>query len=528
MRVSKLTLTIPVLFALFCLGAAYGQEEGKGAKKPEYDVVHLKNGQEIVGIVTGETDKSVTIKFRGGEIELPMRQVKEIVRAERVEVEKKAVQNSITLGRYEERDEYYFVFYRGRRVGWRNTTLSPEREKGAEGYRFNSRTVFLKKDGTMDIDLRVNEFVDGDLRPLSMISSEESAGFSSMTSGVVERGHLELAVGVGSDQVRREILFSDDCEFLQPLLRRLADLSHFPEKGRVFKVYDSTRGMFVLMHATRKLRKEIVGGKHQFITVWKFVQGERSWEIWVDGYGGIVREELGGPHMVAMRADPEKVAAYARGEEKDGEGVELTLDYENVLAGFKLSRPNLTWSFEFPDHESPVAITLLNPTMQASADMIVLDHVSKDTACETIALDLMGRMNRKSDSVKFVWQRPETVGGAKGMTFECRAERKGASLRTIGALAIKDGKGYALLSGGADASLRGGPSAARAHPRELRDHRGRRADRELIGIDAGRRVSARSCRGSAGPCASLRRPHRPEDRTSPSPAASSSEAPRRA
>ncbi len=414
-------------------------------KKTEYDVVHLRNGQEIVGHVVAESDDDVTILFRGGEMVVPRRLVKEIVRAERREVEKKALENSVNLGRYEDRDEYYFLFYRGKRVGWRSTTLAPDQEGERTGYRFSSRTVFLKEDGSLDMDIKVNEFVDPNLRPLSLISSEESGGHSTISSGVVDRGHLELAVGVGADQRRREILFSEDTQFLRSLIRQLADASHFPEKGRSYKVYDSVRGAFVRVHATRSLRKEIVGGKHQFITVWRFDQGKRSFEVWIDGYGGIVREELGGPHMVAMRADPDKVTAYASGEDRDGEGVELSLEYENVPSGFALARPNLTWSFEFPEVESPVAITLLNPTLQASADAIVLDRVGEELACETIAMDLMARMERRSADFRVVWQKPETVGGVPGIAFECEASHKGSRLRTLGAVAVHAGKGYALL-----------------------------------------------------------------------------------
>ncbi|MCB9831398.1 MAG: hypothetical protein H6807_02915 [Planctomycetes bacterium] len=430
--------------ALALLAGAVRAQEGT-QDKTEYDVVHLRNGQEIVGHVVEETDSEVTILFRGGEMVFPKRLVKEIVRAERREVEKKALANSVNLGRYEDRNEYYFLFYRGKRVGWRETSLEPDRDGEAEGYRFRSRTVFVKEDGKLDMDIKINEFVDRNLHPLTLIASEESGSHASITSGVVDKGHLELAVGVGADQVRREILFSEDTQFLQSLIRQLADTSHFPAQGQSFKVYDSVRGLFVRVRATRNLRKEIVAGKHQFVTVWHFDQGKRSWEVWIDGYGGIVREELGGPHMVALRADPEKVSAFARGEEKDGDGVELTLDYENVPAGFKLSRPNLTWSFEFPEVESPVAITLLNPTLQASVDTVVFDRVAEELACETVTMDLMARMERKSDDFEVVWQRPENIGGTPGITFECVAEHKGTRLRSLGAVVVHSGRGYALL-----------------------------------------------------------------------------------
>ncbi len=295
------------------------------------------------------------------------------------------------------------------------------------------------------MDLNVSEFVDSDLRPVSLTTIESSEDFGEQTAGLIDKGHLTLRLGLGESQKRREILFSEETEFLQPLMRRLADMSHFSEAGETFKVFDSLRGVFIMVHASRGLRKEIVAGRHQFVTVWKFTQGKRVWEIWIDGYGGVVREELGGTHMVALRAKPEAVLAYSRGEANDGDGADLTLEYENVPEKFSLTRPNLTWSFEFPEFDSPVAITLINPTLQASADVIVLDHVEAGTAPESLALDLMARMNERSSDHNILFQQTGKLGGAQGIKFESTAERKGTLIRTIGAITVANDKAYAVL-----------------------------------------------------------------------------------
>src|SRR6185436_19183213 len=135
-------------------------------------------------------------------------------------------------------------------------------------------------------------------------------------------------------------------------------------------------------HAQRSLRKEIVAGKHQFVTVWKVTCGERTWEVWVDGWGGVVREELGSPGMVAMRAPADSVLAYSRGEKAADGASDLSLAYENVPSSFKIERPNLTWSFELPDDVGPHTISIVNPTLQSSVDVMVLDHVGAETETE--------------------------------------------------------------------------------------------------------------------------------------------------
>ncbi|MCA9319770.1 MAG: hypothetical protein KDB53_03495 [Planctomycetes bacterium] len=427
----------------FLLAGTLAAQEA--ASESQYDIVRLKNGHEFIGRVVKETDTAVTIIFRGGEIELPMRRVKEIVRAERQEVEEQATKELVTLGRYEERKESFYVYYRGKRVGWRQVSLIPQRRDGVAGYLFSSRTVYLKPGGADDIDIRVDEFVTHDLEPKAVDISEISPEHTSLMKGRIDKGHLTLRVVGQGPRHDSEELFSGETEFGLPLVRRLADMTHFPDRGEQVKVYDSLRRRFVRTRATRTLRKELVGGRHQFVTVWRFETGDRSRELWIDGYGGIVREELGGPHMVALRADPELVAAYARGEATDEDQIDLALNYENIPSGFRLARPNLSWSFELPEEEGPLTVTLLNPTLQASVDVVVLDRIGSATEPETVVLDLLDRMRRKAENLEILYQRADTLGGAAGVRFEVKGERKGTEIRTVGCVTVAKERAFAVL-----------------------------------------------------------------------------------
>lgn len=430
--------TLVVLSTLFMAAVLPAQSD------EAYDIVKLKNGQELVGRITAETDRDVTVLFRGGEIVLPKRRVKEIVRAERQQVEAAAAKHAVALGRYDPREEFFLVYYRGKCVGWRRVALAISKRGEEAGYLFEGRTVFVKSDGAKDMDLSVSEFVDHDLNPRAMSISEISGEYSTLMDGRVDKGHLDLrCTGTGPSH-KREILFADETELYLPLVRQLADMTHFPAKGQEFKVFDSVASEFRRVKAKRGLRKEIVGGKHQFVTVWTFESGRRSWEVWVDGYGGIVREELGGPHMVALRADREKVVAFSEGKDVDVD-LDLSLEYANIPAGFKLARPNLTWSFEFPEFDSPVAVTLVNPTLQASVDVVALSRTDAGTEAETVVMDLIDRMERKSDSFEVLYQEPTTIGGAPGVLFEATSERRGTDLRTMVAVTISKDRGYAML-----------------------------------------------------------------------------------
>ncbi len=432
-----------LVFLLACWATA---QDVSGEKKDEqYDVVKLKNGHEFVGRITEENRKYVSIVFRGGEIQIPKRRIQEIVRATRKEVEKAATE-VLSLGRFEERRESFYVYYLGHRVGWRETSLSKHNMDGKLGFLFTERTVFLKKDGQLDLDLRLEEFIDKDLHPTFFRVSEVSPDWSSLTSGHVRNGHLAIHSVEGGKESDSEILFDPKTEFMLPLLRRLADTTHFPDKGEVVKVFDSLRSRFSRVHATRTLRKELVAGRHQFVTVWRFDEGDRAREIWVDGYGGVVREELGGRHMVALRADPENVAAYAKGDPVDDDTVDLSLAYENVPSGYRLARPNLTWSFELPEDDGALSVSLLNPTQQASVDVIVIDRIGQSTEPETIAMDLLRKMEMKSRDFQILYQKPQSIGGRTGIRFEAEGDHKGNVLRTLGQISVGKDRAYALLA----------------------------------------------------------------------------------
>lgn len=432
------------LCALCLLSSILWAQAEEPKSGPEFDVIKLRNGQELIGKIVKEAETTVTVEFRGGEIRLPRLRIKEIIRADKSVIQK-AIKNRINMGRFEERDEFYFVYYRGRRVGWRHKSIRVDSVKDHQGYRFNTRTVYLKDGHEVDMDLQTSEFVDHQLRPLTVVTSENGGGFSSLTRGSVQKGQLKIVSTQTGKREVNAIFFKEGTDFFQPLMRRLADMTHFPDRGETYKIYNSVQKRFERLHASRSLRKEIVAGKHQFVTVWKFKRHERVVELWIDGYGGVVREEIGGPHMVALRAHKDAVMKYSNGEAPEEDDVDLSLEYENVPSGFSLSRPNLTWSFEFPEFDSPVAITLLNPALQSSVDVVVLDRVDKSLAEESVVLDLLSRMKRNCENAEILYQRPDPLAGYEGLRFEIQANRKGTYLRTIGVVTVHDGKGYVLL-----------------------------------------------------------------------------------
>ena len=107
------------VLGLFALGAAAQDLRDHSGE----DVLLLKNGREFQGRLVEQNAESVTFMFRGSEIILPARLVKEVKRGERQLIEKAAAEEPSKIlsagDRFDERNDLYYVYYRGRRVGWR-------------------------------------------------------------------------------------------------------------------------------------------------------------------------------------------------------------------------------------------------------------------------------------------------------------------------------------------------------------------------------------------------------------------------
>ncbi len=108
MRFRSIFAALSTVLLLALMQHAKAQTPTEGASKPTPDIVYFKNGQQLEGIITAESDSKITILFRGGELVLPRRRIEKIVRGERVaEAEKHA--NRTLAPVLPLRDEMYFI-----------------------------------------------------------------------------------------------------------------------------------------------------------------------------------------------------------------------------------------------------------------------------------------------------------------------------------------------------------------------------------------------------------------------------------
>ncbi|MEE2712739.1 MAG: hypothetical protein VX913_08195, partial [Planctomycetota bacterium] len=96
-----------------------------GALAPSQDLIRLKTGAVLEGAIIEQDEKSVTIAFDGGSMELSRGQIADI-KVARDPGRAAAKKSLLTLSRFSDHDSFHFLYRNGKRVGYR--TISMRRE----------------------------------------------------------------------------------------------------------------------------------------------------------------------------------------------------------------------------------------------------------------------------------------------------------------------------------------------------------------------------------------------------------------
>jgi hypothetical protein len=237
-------------------------------------------------------------------------------------------------------------------------------------------------------------------------------------------------------------LFRKDVEFPRMLLRRLAGEPP-PEGGypefRVFRPRDATFGRVSL---ARHVERIGIRGRIRDVLVFRRKLGERLLETWLDMSGHVIREELGSPRLVSLRAAKSEVLGFARG---DGgpEGEDLGLEVVSESTGLRFLRPDLAWEL-IPGERRGAVASLLRPGLRATVDVLRIDNIAKDATEEGIALNVLSRMERQSTEFRSDGAFPARIGDRSGLRWSATCYRRGSRVRTLGALVL-DQQGHAFV-----------------------------------------------------------------------------------
>ncbi len=413
-----------------------------GPLAPSQDLVRLTTGAVLEGTIIKQDEKSVTIAFDGGSMELSRGQIAEIKVARNPELAA-ARKSLLALSRFPDHDSFHFLYRNGKRVGYRKTSIRRQAREGVPVYALEDRLVFMRCPGARpDVDLAIGEFVDAELNPIGF-SHRMSSGPSGRTvDGVREGLSLVMKERRGGQLHEGTALFRRGVQFPGMLLRRLA--SEPPPEGAypVFRVFRPRAVDFGRMGVERRVERITLRGRIRDVLVLRRLEGEKSLETWFDMSGHVIREELGSTHLVSLNAPEQEVMGYVRGDDiPDGEDLGLELVHEPT--GFRALRPDLAWEVT-PGKARGAVISMLRPGLRATVDILHLADVAGDATEEGVAMRVLARMERHAEEVRVEGPHPTRVGDRKGLRFEVACMRRGTHVRTLGAI-ILDGRGHGFV-----------------------------------------------------------------------------------
>jgi hypothetical protein len=424
---------IDVVLLVFCVLAA--------SSPAQDDRVKLKSGAEFVGRIVSEQGGVLKLSFPGGVVDLRAETIAEIVRGGRDPAAEADAAVLAGLNRLPDGDDWFFLYRDGVRTGWRHVKRSREIRDGVAGYLRTDRRVFTKREGgAAEVDVSAVEFVDADLRPRAAARRLSSGQTARTTEGRIEDGRLTLTERVGADRGSKRAPCDAATELPGFLYERMAREPR--REAAAVRVFDPSVLDFAEVSVSRSLRRVSIGGRVLDVVVLKRRRGAETAESWFDLYGRPVREELQGTRLVAVRADPEKVRAFAAGE-KVGED-DLGLRVEIEAAGVALTKPDGGWEAAPGDPERFHHASLVRAGARASCELFVLPlegRLDEDAAC----LDVMSRVEASCERAAADGPERARYGQNRGVKFTVDGVRRGTLLRTLGFVTVRGDRVFVFL-----------------------------------------------------------------------------------
>jgi hypothetical protein len=412
------------------------------------DVLKLKSGGQFQGRIVAETEKTVTVQFPGGNMELKRDLISEIVRAAPQAGGAEAVDPAPLLAgltRFRDADEWFFLYQGGRRVGWRHVATRREVRRDVAGYVRRDRLVFTAPSGgPPEVDMNLTEFVDAELKPVELQQRLTAGSSTRLVEGARTGDHLRLVDRAGGQSSERLALFRNGVELPGFLLRRLA-LSPVPQGGYpTFQVFDPRELDFAELGVTRKLERVNLRGQVMDVLIFRRTVPTGSLETWFDLAGRAVREEIGSRSLVAIAAEQKHVEAFCTGDRSTGlDDLGLTVACDD--SGLRLERPDLSWEIQPGVAEKNLLTSLIKASSRATVEVFEVKPKGRALTEESAAFEILGRLQKNCDGFKLEGPTPQTIGQSEGLRFSVDCKRRDSSLKTLGFIIPRDNRIFVVL-----------------------------------------------------------------------------------
>jgi hypothetical protein len=425
------------LLGLALAVTAFGQE----------DVLKLKSGARFEGRIVAETETTVTLQFPGGTMELRRDLIAEIVRGAPGTGPAGQDPTPIlaALTRFQERDEWYFLYQSGRRVGWRLVETRREIRRGVAGYVRRDRLVFTAPaGGPPDVDLLLVEFVDAELKPVEAHQRLSAGGVTRVVEGIRDGESFVLTERTGGRATERKTLFGAAVELPAFLLKRLA-AAPVPEGGYgTFQVFDPREVDFGEVKLSRSIERVSLHGSLLDVMIFRRKLASGVAETWFDLAGRVVREEIGSRSLVAVVTDQKRVEAFASGDAKSGAD-DLGLVVSCDEAGLRLDRPDVTWEVLPGVAEKQLLTALVKASSRATVEVFEVRPRNGAVSAESAALHVLAKLQDNCEGFSLDGPVAQTIGDSEGLRFTVDCRRRSAAVKTLGFIVPHAGRIFVVL-----------------------------------------------------------------------------------
>jgi hypothetical protein len=412
------------------------------------DLLKLKSGATLGGKIVAETEKTVTVQFPGGTMELRRDQIKEIVRGKPAAGSPETPDAAPLLAgltRFRDLDEWFFLYQSGRRVGWRFVETRREVRRGVAGYVRRDRLVFTPATGGQpEVEMNLTEFVDAELKPVELTQRLTAGSSTRLVEGFRTADQLKLVDRAGGQTLERVALFRQGVELPGFLLKRLAT-APVPGNGYpLFQVFDPRELEFAEVDVTRAMERVNLRGQVMDVLIFRKKLPNGTLESWFDLAGRAVREEIGSRHLVAIAADQKRVEAFAAGDSKSGPD-DLGLSVACDEAGLRLERPDLSWEVQPGVADKNLLTSLTKASSRATVEVFEVRPKGGVITEEAAAFEILGRLQKSCDGFVLEGPTPQTIGQAEGLRFSVDCKRRDSRLKTLGFIIPRDKRVLVVL-----------------------------------------------------------------------------------
>ena len=419
------------------------------------DVLVLTNGREIRGRIVEEREDAVRIDVGGGRMTYRRDQIASVVRetappaaaAPGAAPGAAGAGDAATAEVPDRREEFSLLYADGVRVGTRVFRSN----RLPEGWLFEEEVVQLDAKGVPVRELRTTERADPEFRPISF-QFRETDGKAAHRSlvGEMRGGRLYLVRSRDGIREKSDAAAPEGARF--PFAHREAFVRSSPEEGASLEApaFEPRSAEWTpVRYEARERRPVRVDGKSHDVRVIVRKRGARTEREWIATDLAAPMSELEGEFLRALATSKGSVERLREGDTERVTGADSAARtvYADPERGFRIRKPDPSWTFELPAVRTTGAVLVVRNEPQFASVDVMIDSAAREGTTPEAAAQALQKVCR-AVAPDFAVAREGFVerGGLRVWWMEATATTKGEATRTLARVVVRDGRVWRLLA----------------------------------------------------------------------------------